>query len=146
MKKLVLPKQLAVLGVFCIPALAWGQQDLGPGNQMRFGGMFFVLTLVVALLVFFSRRETHRNELIGRFIEKGQPVPPTLLPPPATREREIRRGIRLTGLGLGIGLALYVAMGEVAGMAWGLIPLLLGVACFINAVFFYPASVSQRTD
>jgi hypothetical protein len=62
-------------------------------------------------------------------VEKGQPVPEALLnPPPAHRQRsDLRRGIVLTMVGLGL-LVFLGAINDWEGGAWslGLIPFLIG--------------------
>jgi Flp pilus assembly protein TadB len=64
--------------------------------------------------------------------EKGLPVPPELLarPPRATGNRDLRSGLIL--IGLGIGLVIFFT--EVAPAVWaiGLIPGLIGVAFLVS--------------
>ena len=63
-------------------------------------------------------------------VEKGQPVPEALLnPPPAQKQRsDLRRGIVLTMIGIGV-MAFIGAASEWEGGGWtlGLIPFLIGV-------------------
>jgi hypothetical protein len=69
----------------------------------------------------------HRT--IRLMVEKGQPVPPALLaPPPSVRQRsDMRRGVVLVMVGLGLMLFLG-AVNEWEGGAWavGIIPFLIG--------------------
>ena len=62
-------------------------------------------------------------------VEKGQPVPAALLnPPPALRQRsDLRRGVVLTMIGLGL-MVFFGAVNDWEGGAWtlGLIPFLIG--------------------
>jgi hypothetical protein len=98
---------IAVLGVFGCPVI------------------FFALVFYFG----FSRtRMMHRT--IRMMVEKGQPVPEALLnPPPHVRKRsDMRRGVIL--LMIGIGLTLFFgAVNDWEGGVWtlGLIPLLIGV-------------------
>lgn len=104
-----------------------------------------LVVTVIAALYFASQREKRNHDLLVRFLDKGESIPRDLFPPPPSRERELRRGVWLLSLGLGIGLVLFVASGDWATAAWGLIPLFLGAASFINAVLFYrsPSSGGQ---
>ena len=105
--------------------------------------VLFVVIIGMALL-FASHREKRKQELIARFVDKGQEIPPTLLPPLASSQRELRRGVWLTSLGLGLGLVLFIATGDLQAAAWCLILLFMGAASFINAALFYPKSDSNR--
>ena len=62
-------------------------------------------------------------------VEKGQPVPEALLnPPPAQRQRsDMRRGVVLAMVGLGL-MLFFGAVNDWEGGAWsiGLIPFLIG--------------------
>jgi hypothetical protein len=92
--------------------------------------VFGMPVLIVALIMYFSfsrSRALHRT--VRMMVEKGQPVPEALLnPPPAQRQRsDMRRGIVLTMIGLGI--AIFLAATDWGGSSWtlGIIPLLIGV-------------------
>jgi len=95
---------------------------------------FASVVVIIALLVGIRLKKTKiLHETIRSMIEKGQPIPPELLRPQAPPEAprsDLRRGLVLIGVGLGV-----------AGMAWGshffswtigLIPLLIGVAFLIT--------------
>jgi hypothetical protein len=94
-------------------------------------GFFGCPVLVFGLLFYFAfsrNRMMHRT--IRLMVEKGQPVPEALLnPPPHVRKRsDMRRGVIL--LMIGIGLTLFFgAVNDWDNGAWtlGLIPLLIGV-------------------
>ena len=93
--------------------------------------IFGAPVLIVALILYFSfsrQRALHRT--VRMMVEKGQPVPEALLnPPPAQRQRsDVRRGVVLTMIGVGVTVFLGAAS-EWEGGAWtlGLIPLLIGV-------------------
>jgi Domain of unknown function (DUF6249) len=86
--------------------------------------------LIVAVIMYFSfskNRALHRT--VRLMVEKGQPVPEALLnPPPAQRQRsDMRRGVVLAMVGLGLMLFL-AAVNDWEGGAWsiGLIPFLIG--------------------
>jgi hypothetical protein len=102
------------------------------------GTALFVIAISVIALFFGTLREKRRQDLIARFVDKGQEIPRSLLPQLPSRQRELRRGIWLTSLGLGVGLVLYIASGNLRVAAWCLILLFLGAASFLNAVLFYP--------
>jgi Domain of unknown function (DUF6249) len=94
--------------------------------------LFGAPVLIVAVIMYFGfskNRMMHRT--IRMMVEKGQPVPPALLapPPPALRQRsDIRRGVVLMMVGLGLMLFLG-AVNDWEGGAWavGIIPFLIGV-------------------
>jgi uncharacterized protein DUF6249 len=93
--------------------------------------VFGAPVLIVALIMYFSfsrSRAMHRT--VRMMVEKGQPVPEALLnPPPAQRQRsDLRRGVVLTMIGIGV-MAFLGAATDWEGGAWtlGLIPFLIGV-------------------
>jgi Domain of unknown function (DUF6249) len=93
--------------------------------------IFGAPVLIVALILYFSfsrQRALHRT--VRMMVEKGQPVPEALLnPPPAQRQRsDVRRGVVLTMIGIGLTVFLGAAS-EWGGGAWtlGLIPFLIGL-------------------
>ena len=87
--------------------------------------------LIVAVIMYFGfskNRMMHRT--IRLMVEKGQPVPPALLAPPAPAQRQrsdMRRGVVLAMIGLGL-MIFLAAMNDWEGGAWsiGLIPFLIG--------------------
>ena len=92
--------------------------------------VFGAPVLIVGLILYFSfsrSRALHRT--VRMMVEKGQPVPAALLnPPPALRQRsDLRRGVVLTMIGLGL-IMFFGAVNDWEGGAWtlGLIPFLIG--------------------
>jgi uncharacterized protein DUF6249 len=92
--------------------------------------VFGAPVLIVALIMYFSfsrSRAMHRT--VRMMVEKGQPVPEALLnPPPALRQRsDLRRGVVLTMIGIGL-MAFFGAVNDWEGGSWtlGLIPFLIG--------------------
>lgn len=150
------PKKLALAGALLFaPVLASAQEALDPFNEelasqaifaqgvVMVAGVVLVIAVIAMALRFASQREQHRQELIARFLDKGQEIPPALLPGPS-RQRELRRGVWLAGLGIGIGLVLYIASGDWRVAAWCLILLFLSAASFLNAALFYRDAGSAR--
>jgi hypothetical protein len=93
--------------------------------------VFGAPVLIVGLIMYFSfskSRALHRT--VRMMVEKGQPVPEALLnPPPAQRQRsDLRRGVVLSMIGVGV-MAFLGAASDWEGGAWtlGLIPFLIGV-------------------
>jgi Domain of unknown function (DUF6249) len=93
--------------------------------------VFGAPVLIVGLIMYFSfsrQRALHRT--VRMMVEKGQPVPEALLnPPPAQRQRsDLRRGVVLSMIGIGL-MAFLGAANDWEGGAWtlGLIPFLIGV-------------------
>ena len=148
-------RELALAGSVALaplPALAQVRTDGDPialaavesfFDQARIG-MIGLVVVIVAALVFASLRERRKQELLARFADKGQEIPRELLPTPPSPHREMRRGVWILSLGLGLGLVLFFATNDWAIAAWSLIPLFLGAAAFINAAFFYPKSVNGQ--
>ena len=97
-----------------------------------FMSLFGAPVLIVGVIMYFGfsrNRMMHRT--IRMMVEKGQPVPPALLspPPPAQRQRsDMRRGVVLAMVGLGI-ILFFGAVNDWEGGSWtiGLIPFLIGV-------------------
>ena len=92
--------------------------------------IFGAPVLIVGLILYFSfsrQRALHRT--VRMMVEKGQPVPEALLnPPPAQRQRsDVRRGVILTMIGLGL-MVFLAAANDWEGGSWtlGLIPFLIG--------------------
>jgi Domain of unknown function (DUF6249) len=92
--------------------------------------VFGAPVLIVALIMYFSfsrSRALHRT--VRMMVEKGQPVPEALLnPPPAQRQRsDLRRGVVLTMIGIGL-MVFFGAVNDWEGGSWtlGLIPFLIG--------------------
>jgi hypothetical protein len=109
---------------------------------------FGLPVLIVALVLYYKlRREQMVHEAIASLAEKGLPVPPGLLArsPQPTGNRDLRSGLIL--IGLGIGLALFFS--SVAPSIWaiGLIPGLIGVAFLVTWHFDRkPAMDRSATD
>ena len=97
-----------------------------------FLSIFGAPVLIVAVILYFGFSKTRmKHRTIRMLVEKGQPIPPELLAPPAPAVRQrsdMRRGIVL--LMIGIGLMLFIgAASEWDGGGWalGIIPALIGV-------------------
>jgi hypothetical protein len=93
--------------------------------------VFGAPVLIVGLIMYFSfSRSRALQKTVRMMVEKGQPVPEALLnPPPAQRQRsDIRRGVVLTMIGIGL-MAFFGAVNDWEGGAWtlGLIPFLIGI-------------------
>jgi uncharacterized protein DUF6249 len=95
-----------------------------------FLAIFGTPILIVAVILYFSFSKTRAlHRTVRLMVEKGQPVPEALLnPPPAQRQRsDMRRGVVLLMVGLGI-MLFFAAVNDWEGGAWsiGLIPFLIG--------------------
>jgi uncharacterized protein DUF6249 len=125
-----------------------GDDDDGPGSRGHSGTgdvpeaviplvaiifmtIFGAPVLIVAVIMYFGfsrNRMMHRT--IRMMVEKGQPVPPALLspPPPAQRQRsDMRRGVVLVMIGLGL-MLFFGAVNNWEGGSWaiGIVPFLIG--------------------
>lgn len=137
MKRLLPAALLAVL-----PALARASNDLeAVVVPIGVTGVVFGFTAVIVGLVAYSRHRNQRlrHETIRLALEKGQPLPSDLLDPapgdgrrPA--DRDLRRGLVLVAVGLG--LCLYLGLAGFPGgsrnWAVGFIPGLIGVAYLVT--------------
>lgn len=93
--------------------------------------IFGAPVLIVAVILYFGfSKNRMMHKTVRMMVEKGQPVPEALLnPPPAVRKRsDMRRGVVLAMVGLGLMLFLgAVNDWENGSWAVGIIPLLIGV-------------------
>ena len=97
-----------------------------------FLSIFGAPVLIVAVILYFGfSRNRMMHKTIRMMVEKGQEVPAALLapPPPAQRQRsDMRRGVVLVMVGLGLMIFLG-AVNAWEGGAWaiGIIPFLIGL-------------------
>lgn len=97
---------------------------------ITFFAIFGTPVMIVGLIMYFSfskSRAMHRT--VRMLVEKGQPVPEALLnPPPPIRQRsDLRRGVVLLMVGLGL-MVFFGAVNDWEGGVWslGIIPFLIG--------------------
>src|SRR5215471_18805641 len=119
-------------------ARAWdlGEKMAVPIVAIVFFSIFGAPVLIVAVILYFGfskSRMQHRT--IRMLAEKGQPIPAVLMAPPAPAVRQrsdMRRGVVLTMIGIGVMLFLG-AVNDWEGGVWslGLIPLLIGAGYLI---------------
>ncbi len=100
-----------------------------------FLAIFGMPVLIVAVILYFSfSRNRAMHKTVRMMVEKGQPVPESLLnPPPVVRQRsDLRRGIKWMLWGVGV-MIFFGACNDWEGGAWslGIIPFLIGVAYII---------------
>ena len=84
---------------------------------------------LVGLILWYKSRKTHLiHETALKLAEKGQPVPPELFLGAEEPFSDLRRGVVLVGLGLGLALFMYQM-----DKPWslGLIPLFMGVGYLV---------------
>jgi hypothetical protein len=100
-----------------------------------FMAIFGMPVLIVAVILYFSfskNRAMHKT--VRMMVEKGQPVPESLLnPPPIVRQRsDLRRGIKWALVGLGV-MIFFGACNDWEGGSWslGIIPFLIGIGYLI---------------
>jgi hypothetical protein len=92
--------------------------------------IFGAPVLIVAVIMYFGfSKNRMMHKTVRMMVEKGQPVPEALLnPPPHVRKRsDMRRGVVLVMVGLGLMIFLG-AVNEWEGGSWalGIIPFLIG--------------------
>ena len=113
-----------------------GEDMAIPIVAIVFMSIFGAPVLIVAAILYFGfskSRMQHRT--IRMLAEKGQPIPATLLAPPAPAVRQrsdMRRGVVLTMVGIGA-MVFLGAVNDWEGGAWslGLIPFLIGAGYLI---------------
>jgi len=102
--------------------------------------------LIVFFICYFKYRRRQENLALAReFLSKGLPVPPELLDPTqagvdiSIRRRgaegysgDLRKGFRLTFIGLGLALAFWVTSPHSTTWGWGLIPMIMGIGFLIS--------------
>jgi hypothetical protein len=93
---------------------------------------FFVFLLgAVGLTLFFrASRERQRHETMRKMVEKGMEIPPALLVVPDRPAADLRRGLVLVAVGLGVLVLLVSYPDQETRDVWavGLIPILTGAA------------------
>lgn len=93
--------------------------------------VFGAPVLIVAVIMYFGfSRNRMMHKTIRMMVEKGQPVPPALLAPPAPAQRQrsdLRRGVVLGMIGIGL-ILFFGAVNGWEGGSWaiGVIPALIG--------------------
>jgi hypothetical protein len=87
------------------------------------GGMLMVFGVVAALAYASYRKQRLVHETVRTYLERGQDVPPELFYGGKKPTSDLRRGVLLCAIGLGLGLALLAGGGP-----WGIgvVPLMLG--------------------
>lgn len=88
------------------------------------------VAIVAVILWYRHRRNAMLHKTLAAMIDKGVPIPPELLHPEQPRRSDLRRGVILIALGLGI-VVFFLGQKD---NAWGLgfIPLLIGVGYLIT--------------
>jgi hypothetical protein len=87
----------------------------------------FAAFVVAAALYYASRRNAQQHETLRLMVEKGREIPPELLIPPPKKRSDLRKGLVL--LAIGVGLMAFFALHESHDKGlWGLglIPTLMG--------------------
>src|SRR5438093_2321134 len=115
-------------------ARAWdlGEKMAIPIVAIVFLTIFGAPVMIVAVIMYFGfsrNRMMHRT--IRMMAEKGQPIPPALLAPPAPAVRQrsdMRRGVVLCMVGLGL-MLFFGAVNDWEGGSWaiGVIPFVIGL-------------------
>jgi len=118
-----------------LPALADGADLVEKAMPaVAIGVIFGSIVLIVAITTYATQRNrTMRHETIRLALEKGVAPPHELLEEPQKaidETRDLRRGLTLSGLGLGLALCLYFIPNQgnpTAPWSLGFVPLLVGL-------------------
>lgn len=108
--------------------LAMGGSDKDPPKVAILVPLFFfifVLGIVGASLYFSFRKERQRQETLRLMVEKGTVIPPEMLVTPRQAKSDLRRGVLLIAVGLGI-IGLF-GFTDPSNWAIGLLPTLIGL-------------------
>ena len=92
-------------------------------------GVLMPVMLVGIILWYKARRNQLLHATALTLVEKGQPVPPELFVDQREPHSNLRRGVVLVMVGIGICLALYLY--ELKFWTFGIIPLFVGVGYLI---------------
>lgn len=107
------------------------------------------VAIVAVILYFGFSRNRMMHRTVRMMVEKGQPVPAALLnPPPAVRKRsDMRRGVVLVMVGLGL-MVFLAAVNEGEGGAWavGVIPFLIGAGYLLVWRLEGKGEIEAKTD
>jgi hypothetical protein len=102
--------------------------------------------VLVALILRYRTKQAHLlHQTILTMVEKGVPVPAELLNPPRRAKSDLRSGIALMAVGLGLTIFFAVTTGNSGAWGIGMIPLLLGIG-FIIAWKIEGRNKEGRTD
>jgi hypothetical protein len=99
-----------------------------------FGVIFTFATpivLVALILRYRMKRARLLHQTITTMVEKGVPVPAELLNPPRRSKSDLRNGIVLIAVGVGLAIFFAVTTGDSGAWGIGVIPLLLGIGFII---------------
>lgn len=114
-------------------ALADGSEVVAPifVSGIVFG---FAFLIVATSLYAGHRRAQLRHETIRAALEKGIPIPRELLDPPRTSDpqRDLKRGILLLALGIGLGVFLGAQDPGKSSWAVGIVFVMLGVGFLVS--------------
>ena len=102
--------------------------------------------LIVFFICYFKYRRRQENLALAReFLSKGLPIPPELLDPSQQGVNvsisrgaadgpncDLRKGFRLTFIGLALAVAFYVTSPHSTMWGWGLIPMIMGLGFLVS--------------
>ena len=106
--------------------------DLGPEIVAPVGTFICIIVIVFLPLFFRWRREQVLHQTLRAMVEKGAEIPVELITPQKPKRSDLRRGLVLVGLGLGVSIFLAV-LPEIHPGLWasGLIPILIGAGYLV---------------
>lgn len=100
-------------------------------NIMPVAPFIFVIIILLIVFTFKHFKTKQKNELLLKFLQAGQTIPKEYFEPEKAKiKSNIKTGILLTAVGIGITLTLGVFM-DYKMAAVGLIPLLLGIGYIV---------------
>jgi hypothetical protein len=103
------PAAVLAVAIAVAPRAAWAGDIGSTPVSIAVPGMVFLMVLGIVITAFYvgDRETRQKQETLRLAIEKGVALPPGLVEPVASPERDLRKGIRLIFVGLGVGVLLY---------------------------------------
>lgn len=87
--------------------------------------------IVLAVLRHRANRQRLINEMVLKLADKGQPIPPELFIEPVRPKSDLRRGVILVGVGLGL-IGFFYFNDDHDGVGIGFIPLMIGLGYLVS--------------
>lgn len=87
--------------------------------------------IVLAVLRHRANRQRLINEMVLKLADKGQPIPPELFIEPVRPKSDLRRGVILIGVGLGL-IGFFYFNDDHDGVGIGFIPMMIGLGYLVS--------------
>lgn len=132
-----------------IKAGATSDHPLGGGGIVIISIMPFLTAILIVFLVMYSKRKKEQQlmQLYQKAIESGRDIPEDFFKRPVDEPKSyLLKGLIWTAVGLGLSIGGLILMGFDSPWAFGLIPLLVGIAYGISYFVEQKQKKSQSTN